>query len=372
MLIRIVYKVLHWTIIGVSVEIRFCDDCGKRITDAELAAGGERQLCGTCLANARALEAPVTAPVSSVRNTAVLSKRSTAQIRPARPTERVGSGLTPATRTPFISPAVAVAIAAGVMLGVFGFFAISGSKDEKIAAKADAPTVRPPVVAAPVVVSTPAPATHERPKGAQGEAPAATTPLPSVMRSNDSQPAAPAVHELSPKEEYELRVKRGEIKPAAPAANPDAPKEIPASTDEWKEIFNGKDLTGFHTVNGNWKVEDGALTSVASGDRSRIQTDAQYGDFELKFKFMMVVGRYAELQLREYSQVYPLNVGSGVWREVTVKAFGLTTTATMDGVQLSMVTDCSNSAANGVLGFYTQKGGSIKLKEISLRPIRKP
>jgi len=344
------------------VEIRFCNDCGKRITESE-PADGVKQLCVTCLANAKALQAPVSAPISPEKNTAVLSRRSTAQIRPARPTERVGSGLSPATRKPVIGTAVAIAITVGALLGVVGFFLISGSPNEKekdketrgnekSVAKTEPPAPRQQPVAAPL--PTPAPPTQ----------PAA--PLPSVMRS--SEPAAGAAHELTPKEAYELRLKRGEIKPAATPDTPVAEKDIPASNEAWKDLFNGKDMDGFRILIGNWKVEDGALTATPSGSNSRLQTTAEYGDFELKFKVQMV--GYSELQLREYNQVYAIQ-GANVWKEVSVKAFGLTTTATMDGVALSQVADAAKTGTTGVIGFYASKGSAMKIKDISLRPLKR-
>lgn len=344
------------------MEIRFCDECGKRISEPRDKGGDDRQLCDACLAASQTAQVAATAPTSSTKNTAVLAKRSTAQIRPARQTEKVGSGLNQATKKPLLNPAILAAIAAGVMLGIGGFILLSGpSKEskaiEKNVARSDTPAARP--------VTAPAPAPVEESKAAGAEQSAT---VPSFLRS--PEPAG-APHELTPKEEYDLRIKRGEAKPVAQPVIA-APAEIPASNEEWKEIFNGKDLNGFHIVNGNWNVEDGVIVSVLSDKPSRMQTNAQYGDFELKFKFMLAKGRHSELQLRQYSQIYPMQPENGVWKDVVVKAFGPTTTATMDSTPLRLEVDSDGKATVGVIGFYASKGSSIKLKDISIRPIRKP
>ena len=260
-----------------------------------------------------------------------------------------------------------MAIGAGALVGALGFYALVSSSNEtpraneKSVAKAETPPLpapRQPVQSSLPPVPIPVPA-----------APAEAAPLPGLMRSSESTGDA---HELTPKEEYELKLKRGEIKPAAaPAANPVAVKEIPASDqvwEAWKDIFNGKDLTGLHILHGTWTVEDGALTATPSGDFSRIKTNDQFGDFELKYKLMMVKGRHSEVQLREYSQVYDIEMESGVWKEVSVKAIGGSTSATMDGTALNLDPESANATNNDVICFYIPKGGSVKIKDISLRP----
>ena len=125
------------------MEIRFCDECGKRISEPREKGGDDRQLCAACLAASQTAQVAATAPTSSTKNTAVLAKRSTAQIRPARPTEKVGSGLNQATKKPLLNPAILAAIAAGVMLGIGGFILLSGpSKESKAIEKNVARTTR--------------------------------------------------------------------------------------------------------------------------------------------------------------------------------------------------------------------------------------
>ncbi len=84
--------------------------------------------------------------------------------------------------------------------------------------------------------------------------------------------------------------------PAAPAA---APTEAPAKamTGEWTSLFNGKDLSGWHTygkegVGAAWKIDDGAIhLDVANKDGWQaegggdIVTDQSYANYELELEW---------------------------------------------------------------------------------------
>jgi hypothetical protein len=62
-------------------------------------------------------------------------------------------------------------------------------------------------------------------------------------------------------------------------------------TDDWVQLFNGQDLSGWHGYNGGsleaWTVEDGAIKSLGTegnygGDtRTDLVTDGEYTNFEL-------------------------------------------------------------------------------------------
>ena len=67
-------------------------------------------------------------------------------------------------------------------------------------------------------------------------------------------------------------------------------KKIPETGGEsgWIDLFNGKDLTGFHRRNGTatYEVKDGTIlgTTVKGSPNSFLCTDKEYGDFELTFE----------------------------------------------------------------------------------------
>jgi hypothetical protein len=361
------------------VEIRFCDDCGKRMTEQDLAASSERQLCVVCLANTRGAQSPATAPISASKDTAVLSRRATTQSRPRQTDriergERIGSGQSPSVKTPLMHPGVIIAISVGVVMGIIAFMMMSGSTNDNksgptTVAKADSPAPKAVQPTQSSAQPSPSLATPSTPKTAPAEN--SSPPAPAVVRAQEP-PAPNQPHELTP---YELHKLQAETQPAAPAAESTPKgKEVPASDEPWKELFNGKDLDGFQVLNGDWKVEDGALTCAPAdaGKKSRILTTGQFSDFELRFKFMLSKGRHSELQLHDYSQVYPLQPDNNVWKEVLVKSLGNSITVTMDGASLSPAADSDGSAKTGAIGFYAPKGVVIKIKEMSLRPIHKP
>ena len=55
---------------------------------------------------------------------------------------------------------------------------------------------------------------------------------------------------------------------------------------EWRNLFNGKDLTGWKQLAGkaNYKAEDGAIvgTTVANSGNAFLVTEKEYGDFILE------------------------------------------------------------------------------------------
>ena len=65
-----------------------------------------------------------------------------------------------------------------------------------------------------------------------------------------------------------------------------------AKKGKWISLFNGKDLTGWHSRNpagaNGWKVREGAYVNTPPS--TDIQTDSEYYDFELHVEFNVSVG----------------------------------------------------------------------------------
>lgn len=65
---------------------------------------------------------------------------------------------------------------------------------------------------------------------------------------------------------------------------------------EEKNLFNGKDLSGWEGMNGFWSVQDGAITGKATVDKPVPQNtfliwkDGEVSDFTLTFKYKMTLG----------------------------------------------------------------------------------
>src|SRR5690606_10964152 len=56
--------------------------------------------------------------------------------------------------------------------------------------------------------------------------------------------------------------------------------------DGWLTLFNGTDMSNWNLVgDGNWRVEDGALTADGGTGASFLVSDRSFGDFELELEF---------------------------------------------------------------------------------------
>ncbi|MCR9202091.1 MAG: DUF1080 domain-containing protein [Planctomycetaceae bacterium] len=68
----------------------------------------------------------------------------------------------------------------------------------------------------------------------------------------------------------------------------------PAAAQTWQPLFNGKDLTGWHTQpGGEWKVVEGTIVGTSKKSESRhglLVSDEQYADFILRAKFRVTTG----------------------------------------------------------------------------------
>ena len=76
-----------------------------------------------------------------------------------------------------------------------------------------------------------------------------------------------------------------------------ADTQKPANADkqaEWTPLFNGEDLSGWHTKpGGEWKVVDGTIVGTSEKEEKRhglLVSDQAYSDFEAKLKFKVTEG----------------------------------------------------------------------------------
>jgi hypothetical protein len=84
-----------------------------------------------------------------------------------------------------------------------------------------------------------------------------------------------------------------------------ASSEAASNQEEWKELFNGKDLSGWKQINGTAKyaVVDGAIvgTTVTESPNSFLAAENQYSDFILEFDFMIDNAINSGVQFRSIS-----------------------------------------------------------------------
>ena len=83
------------------------------------------------------------------------------------------------------------------------------------------------------------------------------------------------------------------------------------SNDSWKPLFNGKDLKGWHQLNGQAKfqVENGEIvgTTVANTPNSFLATDKNYGDFILELDLLVDNDMNSGIQFRSISSPEIMN-----------------------------------------------------------------
>lgn len=74
----------------------------------------------------------------------------------------------------------------------------------------------------------------------------------------------------------------------------------------WQSLFNGKDLTGWHQLNGkaDYRVEKGEIvgTTVANTPNSFLATDKDYGDFILELDLLVANDMNSGIQFRSISK----------------------------------------------------------------------
>ncbi|PVD53396.1 hypothetical protein DC498_05865 [Terrimonas sp.] len=67
-----------------------------------------------------------------------------------------------------------------------------------------------------------------------------------------------------------------------------------ASAQKWINLFNGKDLAGWHILpGGNWQVEKGVIVGTSTADEKKhgmLLTDSIFGDFEVEISYKAVKG----------------------------------------------------------------------------------
>jgi hypothetical protein len=185
---------------------------------------------------------------------------------------------------------------------------------------------------------------------------------------------------------------------------------------EWRELFNGKDLTGWKPVGSAvWKVEDGVIVGTQDGNPRRgglLTSVERFQDFELELEFMIDEhGKYnSGVYLRNDPggggrTGYQVNIGRGEaseycggvytnewlskgdekdtvrkkleWNRLRILAQGAHIVVELNGVKVADVTDpkpTEKMLQKGVLAFQTYgaegHAGWVKFRSIRIRAAR--
>ena len=118
----------------------------------------------------------------------------------------------------------------------------------------------------------------------------------------------------------------------AKVEEPKAPEIVPATADDAKNFFNGKDLTGFWGELSLWHVENGELVGKTETGIKRnefLKTTHSYGDFRLVCKMKLVPNtansgiQFHSIQFHGHEMSGPqADAGKGYWGTLYGENFG--------------------------------------------------
>src|SRR5438128_593825 len=81
----------------------------------------------------------------------------------------------------------------------------------------------------------------------------------------------------------------------------------------WVKLYNGKDLTGWHTEGSGAKIEswqpEGEILSCKGKSIGYLSTDKEYGDFELKLDYRLPKGGNSGVGIRTPAGKWPSTDG---------------------------------------------------------------
>jgi hypothetical protein len=179
------------------------------------------------------------------------------------------------------------------------------------------------------------------------------------------------------------------------------------SADDWKPLWDGKTLTGWHTIGkGAWTIEDGAIVGrhdAREPEFGHLVSDAVYGDFAVRLKYKTVTGNsglYFRIEETGFSGVSgiqaeidpqkdagglyetngrawvahptPEQVATwfrpGEWNEMTVEARGTKITVTVNG-KVSAQVDDPQGRSKGRLALQLHGGqeGRVYFKDLEIQ-----
>jgi hypothetical protein len=167
--------------------------------------------------------------------------------------------------------------------------------------------------------------------------------------------------------------------------------------DGWLTLFNGTDLSNWSVSgDGNWRVEEGALTADESTDASFLVSDQSFGDFELELEFWVdteansgVFIRCADPESIDETSCYEVNIfdtrpdqtyrtGSimnvaapsqfvytgGQWNRFVISAVGNRLQVTLNGREMVDVEDARLSAGPIALQYGA---GTVRFRNVRIR-----
>jgi len=402
--------------------IVFCKECGRRVSEAELASGKARRVDEMEVVCPDCSPAPKSASSSSMLAKTRTSQTMKAQTR--RITTMSLAGVAPRERSGDDDRVVRdaanhkmsiIAISAGVCFLALGVMIFAGGGKSDVAqAKTDAKQDRPSQTSAPEiparVVAPPAPTpvaarpVEVKPNPAQASTPPAA-PLPGMLtgpdmdmtnfrnelavgRLKEAQDFATANPQdpWTYKDKLESVARSYRSTPAGDQAAkiladlkvPEKPKPptppTPKGDGDWKPIFDGKSMDPIHLGGaGGWHIENGALIKEPNTDNAP-QSTQEFGDGEYRFRFESngcSSGHFTVRQSSDGSCSVALNsshFGAGVkTHELIITCSGDQVLATFDGKSIAVEGNPKGTRTGRMQ--WNAKDGPFRLLSIDQRKI---
>lgn len=133
----------------------------------------------------------------------------------------------------------------------------------------------------------------------------------------------------------------------------------------WRPLFPAG-LAGWQQERGTWTSGAGVVRGGPAEGRSRLASDASYADLELTCSIRVAGTECAEVQLNDYS--WFAEVPAGGWKQVRIRQQGTERRCLVDGMAVPFQSGRPGGAlAAGTLAFYVRAGGTIEIREASVR-----
>jgi len=177
------------------------------------------------------------------------------------------------------------------------------------------------------------------------------------------------VHQATVARFKDLRVR---VLTAGELAQPRGTQAKAGTWGEWKDLFNGKDMSAWKVFKGQWKAEDGMLVGYSTKTQvARVDTEAGYSDFEMTFKLRMTTGRNGEIHVHDYGQIFEFTVPElDTWHDFRVSVAGNEISCTLNGNPLKL--GRQDDKTDGCFSFFVYGDGvTCSVKEIKLRELKR-
>lgn len=148
----------------------------------------------------------------------------------------------------------------------------------------------------------------------------------------------------------------------APPSNGTAAAPVPPA------VFP-ENLKGWQVRSGKWTVQDGILRGESTETApARIESEAEYGDFDLTCFLRLTGTTTAEVQIRSYSWfVGPSWTALQDWAEIRINARGKNLQAFVNGAPFTLIRG-SEDRPVGTVAFYTgPKSMKLEIRDLRIK-----